>query len=72
MRIDGTRLKKLREGADLRLADIAVAADLSERRIGQIEAGKLSNVNLNIAKAIAKRLGAKLEDLAQADPEGEA
>jgi len=72
MRIDGTRLKKLREGADLRLADIAVAADLSERRIGQIEAGKLSNVNLNIAKAIAKRLGAKLEDLAQAGPEGEA
>lgn len=72
MRIDGTRLKKLREGADLRLADIAVAADLSERRIGQIEAGKLSNVNLNIAKAIAKRLGAKLEDLAQTDPEGEA
>lgn len=72
MRIDGKRLKQLREGADLRLADIAVAADLSERRIGQIEAGKLSSVNLNIAKAIAKRLGAKLEDLAQASPEGEA
>jgi transcriptional regulator with XRE-family HTH domain len=43
--------------------EIAVAADLSERRIQQIEQGKNSNVNLNVAKAIAKRLGVKLEDL---------
>lgn len=63
MKIDGTRIKELRIAADLSQVDIAQAADLSERRIQQIEKGERININLNIAKGIAKRLGVKLETI---------
>ena len=58
MKINAAKLKEKREGKGLRLADLAVAADLSERRIMQLEQ-KGGNVNLNVGKAIAKALGMK-------------
>lgn len=65
MQVNHLRIRELREAKGVRRAELAVAADLSERRIHQIEQGELISLNLNIAKAIARRLGCKLEDIAK-------
>ena len=62
MRINGAKVKELRGNRPR--TELATAADLGERRISDIEAGSTANVNLNIAKAIAKWLGVKLEVIA--------
>jgi DNA-binding XRE family transcriptional regulator len=65
MQVNHIKIKEIREFKCLRYSDLAIAADLSERRIQQIEQGKLISLNLNIARAIAKRLGVKLEEIAK-------
>lgn len=65
MRIDGNKVKLLREKASIGRVDLAAAADLGERRIQQIEALRSVNLNMNIAKAIARKLGVKLEEIAK-------
>jgi transcriptional regulator with XRE-family HTH domain len=64
MKMNGEKMRQIREKKGLRHVDVAAAADLSERRIQQIEAGKISNINLNVAKGIAACLGVSLEKLA--------
>jgi DNA-binding XRE family transcriptional regulator len=61
MRVDGIAIKRLREERDLKKYDIAQAADLCERSIEQLEQGVRCNINLNVAKAIAAKLGVKLD-----------
>lgn len=65
MIVDGAKIKRFRESKKLDTQELADAADFrSRRRITQIEAGEHTNINLNIAKAIARKLGVKLEDIA--------
>lgn len=64
MKIDGEKVRTHREARGLSRIDLAQAADYSERRIYQIETGEHVNINLNIAKAIARRLGVKMEEIA--------
>jgi len=65
MNVDGAKIKKYREAKGLDTQELADAADFrSRRRITQIEAGDHANVNLHVAKAIARKLGVKLEDIA--------
>lgn len=65
MRVNGTKVKQIRENKDFSRIDLAKAADLGERRIQQVEAAQSVNLNLNVAKAIARFLGVKLEDIAR-------
>jgi len=65
MQVDHLKIKAFRESKGLEHTDLAKAADLGKRRIQQIEQGKLISLNLNIAKAIARRLGVRLEDIAK-------
>jgi len=65
MKVSGSKIKEIREVRGVSRVDLAKVADLGERRIQQVETEPSSNLNLNIAKAIAKRLGCKLEDIAR-------
>jgi DNA-binding XRE family transcriptional regulator len=65
MQVNHIRMREIRESKSMRCEEVAVAADLSVRRIRQIENGELINLNLNIAKAIARKLRVKLEDIAK-------
>lgn len=65
MQVDHVKIQQIRESKSMRCEELAVAADLSARRIQQIEKGELISLNLNIAKAIARKLGVKLEDIAK-------
>ena len=64
MKMNGAKLRQYREKKGLRCVDVAAAADLSERRIQQIEEGEIAKINLNVAKAIAACLGIDLGKLA--------
>ena len=64
MNIDGSKIKALRKARGISRVDLAGAADLGERRICQIEdCGKASNLNMNIAKAIVRKLGVRINDI---------
>lgn len=65
MRVSGERIKKFREEKGISAAELAAAADYrTPRRINQIEAGEVADINRNIALAIARKLGRKLEEIA--------
>lgn len=65
MRVSGERIKRFREEKGISAAELAASADYrTPRRINQIEAGKVADINRNIAKAIAHKLGRKLEEIA--------
>lgn len=64
MRISSQKLKAAIIAADVSPAEVGKAADLSERRIQQIQA-RGGKVNMNIVKAIAKRLCVKPEALTE-------
>jgi transcriptional regulator with XRE-family HTH domain len=64
MKVKGKVIHEKRLAVGKETRELAVAADLSERRIQQLEQGETVNVNLNVAKAIAKCLGVKLESIA--------
>ena len=61
MKVCGKKIKQIREQNGKKVTELAVAADLGERRIQQIEEGEIVNLNLNVVKAIAKFLGTRLE-----------
>jgi len=65
MKVNGQKIKKLREKLNIARVDLALAADLGERRIQQVEDALSINMNLNIAKAVAQRLGVRLEAIAK-------
>lgn len=64
MKVCGTKLRNARLAADLRVEDVAAAADLGKRRIYQLEETG-GSMSLNDARAVAKRLGVKLEEIAR-------
>lgn len=63
MKLDSEKIKKLR--GDDTIKSLSKIAGISERRWQQIEAGKLVNVGLNNAKAIAAAIGVKLDKIAK-------
>ena len=63
MKISGSKLMKARESIGITRADLAVTADLSQVRIWQMETGHESNVNDNVAKAMARKLKITVTDL---------
>jgi len=64
MKVDGRKIKELREIQELSQEALALAADRSSRWVQEVEKGTLVNINLNIAKALAARLRCKLEIIA--------
>ena len=72
MKVNGEMIKAKRVGVEMAVRSLAHAADLSERRIQQIEEGDIVNLNRNIAKAIASFLGVKLEVIAATKKEATA
>lgn len=64
MRVCGVTIQKKRIEKGKEVREVAHAADLSERRIQQIERGVIVNINRNVAKAMAAFLGVKLDDIA--------
>ncbi len=65
MKVSPAKLTALIESSPFTRAEIAVAAGWgSDQRVRQIEKGKSTDVNLNIVKAIARKLGVKVGELA--------
>lgn len=62
MKVNGHKIKELR--GSKRVEELATAADFSSRRIEQIEKETSVRCNLNVAKAMAKFLKVKLDDIA--------
>lgn len=62
MQIDGAKLKEARTAAGLTVVDVANASGMGERAYRYKEA-KGGRTNMNVAKAIARKLGVKVEDL---------
>ena len=65
MKVNGQKIKALRERKNISRTDLATAADLGERRIQQVEDAMSIKMNLNVAKAVALKLGVKLETIAR-------
>jgi transcriptional regulator with XRE-family HTH domain len=65
MKANGTKIKELRETQGVTTLELASAADRTQRWVQLVEQGKMVNVNLNILKAVAKKLGTKLEVIAK-------
>lgn len=63
MKISGSKLRAARKAAGFTCDGIAGAADLTPRRIWQIETDEVSNLNRNAVESICKRLGIKSEEL---------
>lgn len=63
MKINGAKLAEARRNARVTRIELAAVADLTHVRIWQLETEEESNVNENVAKAIAKHLKVKLESL---------
>ena len=63
MRIDGYKLKEIRERMNVTRAELALIADLTHARIWQLETEPVSNVNANVGKALARKLKCKTEDI---------
>jgi transcriptional regulator with XRE-family HTH domain len=61
------RLKRLRTAAGLTQQELATKADLSVSAIVQIESGKIPNPRINTLRALAKAMGATLDELAGED-----
>lgn len=72
MRVNGEMIKAKRVADGKQVRDLAHAADLSERRVQQIEQGKIVNLNRNIARAIAAFLGVKPDVIAATQKEATA
>ena len=66
MRANGAKIAELRKTHGLSTIDLAGAADRTQRWVQLVEKGKVVDINLNIAKALARRLGVKLEEIAKA------
>jgi len=63
VKINGERFRQARETAHVTRADLAVVADLTHARIWQLETESESNVNLNVVKAMAKKMKCQPADL---------
>ena len=63
MKIDGYKLKEIRERMNVTRAELALVADLTHVRIWQLETEPESNVNANVGKALARKLKCKTEDI---------
>ena len=63
MKIDGSKIKKAREDIKMPVVDLARVAEFTENNIRNIESGKVKTMNMHIAKAVAKALHIKIEDL---------
>lgn len=64
MKISGNKLMEARTAAKVTRADLAIVADLTHVRIWQLETEAESNINENVAVAIAKRLNVDVSSLA--------
>ncbi len=61
------RLRRLREAANLSVADLATIADVSRQHIYDLEAGRksLGNLSLDTAKLIAGAIGVDVASLTE-------
>ena len=65
MKANGMKIKELREMQGVTTLELAGAADRTQRWIQLVEQGKVVNINLNLGKAIARKLGTKLENISK-------
>lgn len=63
MRVDGARLKELRENKGLLQADVARRASVTKAYVSMLERGRRTNVSPVVAARLAQTLGVAIVDL---------
>jgi len=63
MKINGAKLMAARQRENITRAELGIVAGVTHVRIWQLEKEVESNINVNVLKAIAKKLGVRTDQL---------